>query len=236
MWIQETLVDWLEPFTKKYYIWFLFKFDSNYKAIQVWINNIFDSHDEDFKNLLISFITKESPKEIVDLVTKITQGDLYENINDIKEQAFNHPFLWDIIYNYFTSNNECKIIINDVFINLKSFRETFDKQISLYLQWKEINEKLLKKQKENAIKFLLLGAKKFEKFYLNQVTLLQKDLIPRLLFDTPLPITQIEIDDLNKKTFKLKIEVDNWANDEYYKNLANLFDIIFDEIIWLIKL
>lgn len=236
MWMSENIIDWVTPFVKKYYISLLFKFDSNYKAIQTRVNNVFDNYENDFKKIIIKSLSNDTPEELKNFINLLFNWNLWQNIEILKNDINNNDFISDLIYKYFTSNNEFNEILNELTTNLKSFREIFDKQISIYLKWEKINEKLLKKEKEYAVNMFWIWIKKFEKFYLKQINKFKKDTIPRLLFESNLPITKLEIEEIEIKSLKIWQDIENGVNDILYKELLKIIDSIIDDMIEIIKL
>lgn len=235
MWIPENVITWIVPFVKKYYISLLFMANSNYKAIQTRIEAIFDEYEEELKLIIKKWIEKQVPDKFKSFFNLLLDWNLLKNIEVVENQVNKTP-LWDIIYKYFTSNKEFIKIDKEITINLKSFRETFDNQISLYLNQKSINEKLLKKEKENAVKFMRDWVKKFENLAVKQIKQFKNDIEPKLLFEAQLPLTKLELEEMNKSILKLEKDISKWVNNEFYNNLIDLTDRIFDEIIWIIKI
>lgn len=235
MWIQETIINWIEPFTKRYYLRILFKYNSQYWAIQTRIEWIFENHQDDIKNLFIRNILDKIPLPYNTIFENLFKWDLWENIEKLKDDVLEHPVFWVVISEYFLNNSEFQKLSNKLFINLQSFREIFDNEIWVYLKWWKINEKLLLKEKKYAIKFLLDWVKEFEKICLKQITQFKDNIEPRLIFDNPLPLTKIEIEEINGKIKELAEIVETWENHKFYEDLLKIFDNIFDEMIDIIR-
>ncbi len=235
MWFQETIINWIQPFTNKYYIWFLFKYNSQYWAIQSRVEKIFDNSQDDFRKLFIENFKNQIPSPYDKLINNLFDWDLWENVEIFKDEVLNHPTIWNIISEYFLYNSDFQKLSNKIFINLQSFRDTFDSQIWISLKWEKINEKLLKKEKEYAIKFLLDWVKEIEKIYFKQFFQFKTDIEPRLIFNSPLPLTNIELDDLNQKMKELSKNIEDWKNHKFYQRLVKIIDRIFDEMIDIIK-
>ena len=237
MWIQETIIEWINPFTKKFYISLLFKFNSNYKAIQSRIEKVFDKYEDEIKNLYLNYFNKhkkESSEFKKLFKSDILEWDLEKNIENMSEDILENPIFWSIIKVYLLQNEDFKKLSKNIDNNLSSFREIFDSQIWIYLKWWEININLLEKEKEQAVIFLWEWMKELEMIILNQVLKLITDITPSIMLN-PM-ITSDQIKKTNKNLNKLLKDVKNKKNHEFYNELINIIDRAFDDIIWIIKI
>jgi hypothetical protein len=231
--IFELVIDLAKP----YYISFRFKIDRRYKVIQLRLEKIFDSYDKDFKNIFLEFIESDIVNQQNQLILKnFFDWNLCENVDKNYKEILKHPIYWEIINRYFLENEDLKKIIEDIKLNITSFRDTFDKQIWLYFEWGKVNKKLLEKEKSQAISSLWEWIKKLEEIIIKQIIKFKEDLIPNLLYKNDLPITQIEIEEINENILKESYKIDKKLNYKMYDKLLILLDRMLDDIIWILIL
>lgn len=232
MWIPEIISDWVKPFTKKYYISLLFKLNSNYKAIQSRVETVFDSHQDEIKEILLKeldFIREKLPNSQHD-INKLLDWELSNKIEEVNNKFMNDEYIWPIISRYILETEEFKKINKNVQINLISFRDTFDEQIWVYLKWSHIDIKRMEKEKKYAIEWLREWMINIKNLFLNQYKIFISDIKPVLITDSTFTEEQFQllIDNCNKMISK----TDNCALD----NLMIILGKILDEMIWIITL
>ena len=225
------VVSGLENYAKSSF----YKTSSTYKAFGSRIDNLFRKFESRFLSITQDIIQDTIPIELQPIINNFFSQWFYKNIETTEKKIEENEALKLLKNNYFLANPNFVRISQDLEINLKSFADSYNLQIKNYHESKNIDFNKLLNEKKHCLNSINEWLHEFEKIYFEEVTKFKDKFILVSKFQTPLPITNWEVEELDKLYSNIPSIIEEWKNKRYYEKLSIEIDNLFTDMINLLK-
>jgi len=213
----------------------LYKTSSTYNAFTSRIDKLFRKFEPKFSLIIQDIIKDTIPENMQNIANDLISVWFYDTIENTEKKIEEVEALRILKNNYFLANPEFLRMSKDLENNLKSFADSYNLQIKNYHESKNIDFYKLLNEKKHCMISINEWLQEFEKIYFEEITKFKDKFILHSKFQSILPITDWEIEELNNLYNNIPNIIEQWKNKSYYERLAKEIDNLFIDMIDLLK-